>query len=266
MWYLYRAVCNITQKSYVGKTSNVKKRWNDHIRTARNGLGFHLHDAIRKHGVDSFSIYTIDKFESELDAYKEESKIIDEEDLICKGYNSSRGIETTDKNCQMAHINHSVSTCRTWTDERKKSMSEKHSGSGNPFWGRKHTHETLIKISNASSNMTPEHREKIRQHHLGKRHSEKTKEKMKKSSLTSGKKLDDVYGHDRAKEIKDKIRKNRKHLKGSHHPMSKLTETDVYNIRACATDKSKDEELSKQYNVSKRTIEKIRLRYSWKHI
>lgn len=52
----------IDGKKYIGKASGrnfavaVKRRWNEHLRCARNGGGWRLHRAMRKHGVHNFQI------------------------------------------------------------------------------------------------------------------------------------------------------------------------------------------------------------------
>ncbi len=59
---IYRCVCAATGLCYVGRTSNLKSRWRGHIynATRRQEPGA-LHDAIRKYGAHTFTVYILEE-------------------------------------------------------------------------------------------------------------------------------------------------------------------------------------------------------------
>jgi hypothetical protein len=79
------------------------------------------------------------------------------------------------------------------TDEQRKSKSKKMTGENNPFYGKKHTQETLEKIRKNSSEQEP--------------------------YIKKGQTFGDVFGEERAKEIKEKISKNHHDVSGKNNPM-----------------------------------------------
>jgi group I intron endonuclease len=77
---------------------------------------------------------------------------------------------------------------RKWSEETKKRMSSLFSGDGNPFYGKTHSDETKIKIKAARKLQIPtfkgkHHSQKSneanRKSHLGKKHSEASKQKIR---------------------------------------------------------------------------------------
>lgn len=56
------------------------------------------------------------------------------------------------------------------------------------------------------------------------------------------------------------------HHRGEGHPMSKLKESDVIKIRQLIAEGESQRALSRQYGVTKTTIQNIRKRVLWSHI
>lgn len=57
---IYR-ITNITNGDcYIGKTSDIERRWKQHLRSAKTGSNCHIHNAIRKYGTEHFVIEQID--------------------------------------------------------------------------------------------------------------------------------------------------------------------------------------------------------------
>jgi hypothetical protein len=95
-----------------------------------------------------------------------------------------------------------------YSDERKKNISNRIKGDGNPFYGKKHNEASLLKIGEKSKGRlkspeqieawkskmnfkkSPKVREKIRQTLTGKAHTEERRKNQSKAHL--GKKLSDV--------------------------------------------------------------------------
>ena len=59
---IYKITNNNNKKLYIGQTTTTcKRRFNRHIKAALDGADFKLSRAIRKYGVESFSIEKIDE-------------------------------------------------------------------------------------------------------------------------------------------------------------------------------------------------------------
>jgi hypothetical protein len=55
--FIYIVTNKVNGKKYIGKTINsVETRWKQHVNTAKCGGGYLFHNAIRKHGQDSFKV------------------------------------------------------------------------------------------------------------------------------------------------------------------------------------------------------------------
>ena len=59
--YIYKITNLVNNKIYIGKTKNIEKRWKRHIYLAKTGFKRHLYEAMRKYGIDNFSIEIIDE-------------------------------------------------------------------------------------------------------------------------------------------------------------------------------------------------------------
>ena len=76
-----------------------------------------------------------------------------------------------------------------YSEERRKKLSEAHSGKNNPNYGRKHSEEARKKMSvvNIGKKVSEETRKKLREAKAGKiygrKHSEETKEKIRQARL-----------------------------------------------------------------------------------
>lgn len=139
---IYLITNNVNGKVYVGQSVNIERRWLAHKEASENGKELHLYRAIRKYGIDNFSLkvlmYINDKsLMNELEA----KFIIDYNSTDRKfGYNLQSG--------------------------------------GKSFLQSEETKEKLRTVF-SSENV----KEKCRVSHLGKRHSESSKEKMRQAKL-----------------------------------------------------------------------------------
>lgn len=142
-----------SNKRYIGITSqSPKERW-------QNGRGYnrnkHFTNAINKYGWNNFKHIII--FE---ELTKEEAELMERFYIALydtmnddKGYNKTEGGSGT--------IGYQ------WTDEDRKKRSEIYNGEGNPFYGKKHTQETIdkIKINKKGKKLTEETKRKISENH-----------------------------------------------------------------------------------------------------
>lgn len=84
MWYCYVIQNIVANKYYIGKSKDVKRRWNAHKRIARLGRNQYsysreyqyLHSAISKYGVKNFTITILDCYDLEIKAFDQEIKLI----------------------------------------------------------------------------------------------------------------------------------------------------------------------------------------------
>lgn len=61
LFYIYKIYNKINGKVYIGKTSNIKKRWIQHLSDARrHKTNSPIHNAINKYGEENFTIQEID--------------------------------------------------------------------------------------------------------------------------------------------------------------------------------------------------------------
>ena len=97
----------------------------------------------------------------------------------------------------MTHREHAKYHGKFFSEQTRKKISDSTKGEKNPFWGKKHTPETLekLRIASTGKHHSPETIEKIRaansgtnSHWYGKCHSEAARAKMKGFSI-----LWDVY-------------------------------------------------------------------------
>lgn len=82
-YYIYKITNLVNNKIYIGKTNNLKVRWQSHKRIAKGGKDkykgyfFHIHASIRKYGINNFKIEIIEEFNNEDECYEYETWWID---------------------------------------------------------------------------------------------------------------------------------------------------------------------------------------------
>jgi hypothetical protein len=160
MLSIYMVHNKINNKIYIGKTSRtLAERWKWHIQDSnKNRLkDIHFYRAIRKYGPASFNIWKIDGAETEPACNELEKTYIQvfKSYLPEIGYNGTMGGEGGRQ-----------------TAEIRKKMGESRRGANNPFYGKKHSPESI---------------EKNRAAHIGKpgplgvKRSDETKRKISES-------------------------------------------------------------------------------------
>lgn len=165
MGFIYKITNNTNGKCYIGETmkSNPETRWNEHKRKIEKGIGCPaLQDAIRKYGVENFSFQVLIICFDE-DRYHYEKQYIKKYNSIApNGYNLTSG------------------------------------GEGGGFYGKTHSDETRIRITNTSKQRyidNPELKEKmsLQQKLLfsNPENRNKIKEGMKKSKIFNNLKMNE---------------------------------------------------------------------------
>jgi group I intron endonuclease len=205
-------------KKYVGKTvARLRKRWSNHVHSARNGSFYYLHRAMRKYGIENFKIEEVCRPPSyELLSALEKWYIGFYKSNDSKfGYNLTTGGEGTVgykfseeqlKKLSLSHLGqsrlHSEETKRKMSqakmgiklsEEHRKNLSESHKGfipskesikkRADAMRGHTFTEEAKQKIRNTllGHPVSEETREKIRKANTGRKHSKETREKMSMS-------------------------------------------------------------------------------------
>lgn len=178
MFFIYIIVNSINNKYYVGKTNNLKRRWQEHKKVTRGGKEKYgkdfrvIHAAMKKHNINNFQIHILDEIENEKCAYEQEVLYIQLFDSKNKGYNESIGgtgfaagenhpfygkspSEETKRKCHEARLKNKRVYPKGYTmsDEFKKQVSDRVKGEGNPMYGKTHSEETKkimseVKINN----------------------------------------------------------------------------------------------------------------------
>ena len=81
---IYLITNTINKKKYVGKTTNLQRRWYRHCKAAEYGSKTHFHKAIRKYGAEVFKVELLDG------AYSNEAEIM-WIDCVGPEYNMTKG-------------------------------------------------------------------------------------------------------------------------------------------------------------------------------
>jgi group I intron endonuclease len=154
-YYTYKITNLVNGKIYIGKTANIRKRWNGH-KTAANTQNPNdysiLHRAIRKYGANNFSIEQLSEHTIEKEALAQEQVFIAQFQAKDRniGYNLTDGGD-------------GISGYKLTPEQRKKlSIARKGQfiGEANPFFGGKHSSETIGHLSDIAKKRYTDDKEK----------------------------------------------------------------------------------------------------------
>lgn len=177
---IYKYTNKINNKVYIGQTSQTVKD-----RAGKDGRGYltsrRFYNAIQKYGWANFQCDILYEHLSEEEADKIERELIERYKSTDEnyGYNLQTGgvknhTQSEETKQKIGKANSIALQGHHWSEERRQLMSEKFSGTGNPFYGKHHTEETKKLIS--------EHRKgkaSGKDHPFyGKKHSEEDLKKM----------------------------------------------------------------------------------------
>jgi len=94
MFHIYQITNTVTNKSYIGKTSQKPRyRYRSHMTAAKNGrYNQYFHNSIRKYGEECFVLKTLEIFKNESKCYEREKYWIEKKNTLSPdGYNSNAG-------------------------------------------------------------------------------------------------------------------------------------------------------------------------------
>jgi len=172
---VYIITNNVNQKVYIGKANNLQERWGGHRSDAlgKNSQR-HIHRAMRKYGIDNFSIEPVAYYSSDKEALEAEIYWIAE---IRRLYGVRNVYNETDGGDGMSGHKHS--------EESKRKMSKAMMGENNPRYGKTISEDNKKKLIQANKRPRSEtHKNKLSEsskgnkNFLGKKHSEETKQLM----------------------------------------------------------------------------------------
>jgi hypothetical protein len=131
---------------------------------------------------------------------------------------------------------------------------------GDGVLGIRHTEEARKKMGepNKGKTISEWHRQRISEFHTGKKHSEETKKRMSESQIGKG------LGIKASEETRKKMCESSK--KGESNHASKLTSSDVLEIRRLNSEGMGQRKIGKKFNVTKNAISHILKGLTWKHI
>lgn len=160
---IYKLTCNVNGKIYIGKSVNIRRRLNDHKNCAKNGEGgFHLRNAIIKHGWNNFVVDIIERFDI-FDKLQDNAMLLKLESYYIKKYNSidrsigynlcsysndRTGIPRTQETKEKLRL---ANLGRIHSDETKNLLSELASGENHPMWGKHYDKDKLNSRSGENS-------------------------------------------------------------------------------------------------------------------
>ena len=147
---IYKVINLIDGKVYIGQTTtDLEIRKNDHISKSKNKSTIYFHNAIRKHGIDSFEweIIRICDNINELNAY--EQYYILYYDSMNNGYNLTSGGLNYAISEKTKDILRQFNLGKTMSVSSRKKISEAKKGAKNPMYGKHHSEETKRKMSAA---------------------------------------------------------------------------------------------------------------------
>ena len=131
---------------------------------------------------------------------------------------------------------------------------------GDGVLGIRHTEEARKKMGepNKGKTISDWHRQRVSEFHTGRKHSEETKKRMSESQIGKG------LGIKASEETRKKMCESSK--KGESNHASKLTSSDVLEIRRLSSEGMGQRKIGKKFNVTKGTISSILKGLTWKHI
>lgn len=89
-FFVYRATNLINGKVYFGKTSDVARRWQEHLKDTKYGSKLPFHRALRKYGEGGFELTTLAEYKTNEEACAHEVRLIAQV-AAGKGYNVASG-------------------------------------------------------------------------------------------------------------------------------------------------------------------------------
>lgn len=142
MGWIYMILNGVNGKVYIGKSINIKKRFQKHRYhlNHNNHPNSHLQSAWNKYGKSNFSFLVLEECD---DQYLDEAEV--EWISKCNSTDPSKGY----------NLENGGDSGYVLSDEIKKKISIKNKGKNNPFYGKKHSEESRRKMSESRKGKSP---------------------------------------------------------------------------------------------------------------
>ena len=165
---IYKITNLKNNKSYVGKSVNIDKRWKDHKSSARRGEQKHLYNSMRHYGITYFQFSILEECEFEKLEDREKFYIA----TLTPEYNKTPGGSGGDTFTKM-------------TPEAKIIRRNKISGKNHPQYGKPLTDHQKQALSKSTLGVpkSKEHKENLSKAKLGKPLSEEHRKNISKSLM-----------------------------------------------------------------------------------
>lgn len=151
--YIYKITNKKTNKYYVGRTSELQKRFDRHLRELRGNKHhcIYLQRVWNKYGEQNFEFSIVEFGLSEEEAIKKEQDYLDNKrnEIYNVSYASTGGDLLTNHPMKEQIIEKMTKSIRqryeNMTEEERKKIYG-HQGKNNPMYGKKHSSEVIKKI------------------------------------------------------------------------------------------------------------------------
>lgn len=122
---IYAIKNSINEKIYIGRSTDIHRRWMTHLRDAKKGDMCKIHIAMRKLGIDNFYIEVIEECDTEK-LNEREQYYIDKFDSWHNGYNNGNSSNFSDgeDNCNAKMTKDEISTIRIRQSKMKENRRE----------------------------------------------------------------------------------------------------------------------------------------------
>lgn len=206
----------INNKKYIGQSQNVLERVKNHLRKLKIGKDSCrvFQNAWNKYGEDGFIVYIVEMCDLE---------ILDDREIYWikllnshvsnNGYNTSWGGESP-----MRGRKHAMES----RDKMSQSRIGKYSGENGSFYGKKHTIESLILMSENRPDFSGE-----KNPMFGKKHSEESKKKMSEMRPSFSGENHPLYGTHMSEESKKKSSESNRGQKRTDEVKNKMSEDRI---------------------------------------
>ena len=259
MGKIYKITNIVNSKIYIGKTiKSLNYRFSRHLINANKKINRHLYDSINRYGKEAFKIELIEECADDL-LNKREIYWISKHKSNQKefGYNMTDGGDGSKMQPESIEKMRLKKTGRKTSDETKKKQSKsqigKHVGDLNVA-KRPEVKEKIsktLKQKYESGEIKSTIQENIiksgKKLGFNSNHSDIAKEKM--SKFRSGKTYEELYGNNKAFELKEKQKNN---FIGNNNP--NYIEIDANIILECLRAGKNNQQISKELHISPATV------------
>lgn len=248
---VYQITCTANGKTYYGQTTDMRRRWNEHVAALRCHKHHNpvLQEDYDMYGEDAFLFEIVAVLEDANARDEMEKKLIDAMPDLSTSYNIFSG--GRDRVSRDPTFGERIAT-KTRGRERSEEFKRRAAESATAQWQNDEYRAKMVESAKKQWE-DPEYRALMLRANLGKRWTEE--QRLRASEKHKGAVL--------SEETKHKMSLKRR---GEDNGRAKLTTEQVRTIRARAEDGESDLDLAREYGVAPTTIHNIIRRKTWKYV